>query len=150
MEIVIPSVEFLIAGYVAGLLAGVATVAVLRTAFRVGSAGNWFLLAVLLPLPILAAVPLTSIVFLPTEAALPSVGMTIVVGFFVIHWLFPALLPDFQTDSFSASAFLALILGLVLMAVGLVMGEFPEGLITDPMDPFATTGPGLDEFDMPD
>ncbi len=149
MELVIPGFDFLVAGYVGGLLAGALTVAALRSGFRVGSVANWIFLVPLLPVPILAAVPLTSLAYLPTSAALPSVGMAIVVGVLIVHWLLPALLPDFQTNSLSASALLALVLGLVVLIAGLLTGEFPDGLLTEPMDPFAGEGPGLQEFEVP-
>lgn len=148
MNFVIPSMQFVVGGYLAGMIAGLTMVACLQSGYRLGSVGTWLLFAILIPIPVLAAIPLAGIAYLPTTAALPPTGAAVLVGVFVVHWVLPTLLPDFNTNTFSASALLAVVLGLVAGIVGLLTGDFPDGLVTEAIDPFSGREGGLRDVDL--
>ncbi len=129
MDFQIPGLTFLVIVYVAGAVVITAGAGILRSRIRVNGAASWILLALLGPLPALGAKTAVGLVALPTEYAMPAAALAILLSFFVIHWVLPAILPDFQTDSIAASLTLAVILGIVVLGAGLATGEFPGGLI---------------------
>lgn len=119
-----PDPIYLIVSYVAGAVLTLIGALILRQNVRVNGPTSWLLLILLAPLPVLVSWNLTGLAMLTTSYALPTIGMTVILGVITVHWLLPAIIPDFQTDSFAASGCLAVMLGISVMIGGQVAGQF--------------------------
>jgi len=121
-------VEYMVVAFVIGAVLVGIIAASMKNQFRVEGVASWLALALFAPVPVLLGKPLAGLVALPTEAALPSVGVTVVLAVLWIHLILPALLPDFQVNALSASCVPAVCLGLAVLVSGMALGEFPQGI----------------------
>lgn len=139
MEFKIPPVEFLASAYVIALILTLVSALVFRERIRINGMPSWILYTVVAPAPVLGAVTLAGILQMPTNASLYSVSVACLLGIFFVHWLMPALLPDFQTENFSVSCVLAFLLGVSVFIAGTATGAFPAGMFGHQEDAFGKT-----------
>lgn len=140
MEIVIPEPVFLLPAYVGGALSCLIGALLLRDRVRVENAVSWILLILLGPVPVLFGITLAGILTLPTNAALPPTAVTILLGTLLFHFVLPAVLPDFHTESFLTSVLFGSLLGAVVLGVGFATGSYPAGLVGMEDDIFREAG----------
>lgn len=111
MSLVLPSPVLAIVAYSLTLILTGIAAAALPNSYRLRGIGNWSAFLLLAGIPPLLAVPLTGLVLLNPNAAIPPAGMAVVIGIFWFHTVLPAVIPDFQTESFPASGLLAVLGG---------------------------------------
>ncbi|MCC6545771.1 hypothetical protein IT570_01285 [Candidatus Sumerlaeota bacterium] len=132
----LPSPQFALICYAAGAVIAVVVAAIFKKHIRVNSAPSWVFLAILAPIPTLLAKPLVAMVGLPPENALPVTALAVFLCLFVVHWVLPAVLPDFQTENFAVSMLMAFCIGAVVMGAGFGTGEFTSMMGTQTDDMF--------------
>ncbi|CAN5461260.1 hypothetical protein BH09SUM1_BH09SUM1_24190 [soil metagenome] len=123
-----PDTTFIVAAYVSAAILVTICMAVMRGSFRVSGAPSWILLALLAPLPVLVGIPIAGLTALNTEAALPATGISIVAGLIWIHFILPALVPDYSPGNFGASCLPAVLIGAAVMIGGVAGNTFPQGM----------------------
>jgi uncharacterized BrkB/YihY/UPF0761 family membrane protein len=132
----------------ASVLSAIA-VALMPNNFRVGGAVNWILYFIFAPLPVLAGVPLAYLVALDPYAGLPPTAMVVIVSVLWIYLIMPAVLPDFQADTFVATLVPSVLIGAGLFIGGIATNSFPNGLLlgtTDDQKVFIDRSAGLDLY----
>ncbi|MCC7390942.1 hypothetical protein IT571_01120 [Candidatus Sumerlaeota bacterium] len=132
----LPSMQFCMICYGASALVAIIVAAIFKTRIRVIGAPSWLLLAILAPIPTLAAKPLVAAVGLPATNALPVTALAVFLCLFVVHWVLPAILPDFQTESFPVSMLMAFCIGLVVMGTGFATKDFDSMMGTQTEEVF--------------
>ena len=85
MDFKIPSVPFLVACYAGGAVVICAGAAMMKSRFRVESTMSWLGLALLGPLPALAAKSVVGFFGLPDDSALPTMALAVFLSTILIH-----------------------------------------------------------------
>lgn len=132
------NLAYLGSAYLAGAVLLVAAAAIFRSNIRVESAASWVLLAFVGPVPAVVAQWLTGLVGMPSDAAIPVAALATLMSVLIMHFLLPALLPDFQTANFATSMMLGVLVGLSVLGAGLATNAFPGGMMTAQQDAFGT------------
>jgi hypothetical protein len=149
LEIVWPDTKFLAVAYVAGLVLLGAAFAALPKQFRLDGAASWMIVLLLGPLPVLVGVPLASAVALSPYAALPPAALSGLVGLLWVHFVLPALAPDFQTDSFVSSCIPSFLIAAAVFVGGVGANTWTEGYglgSTDDQNVFMDRSAGTDLY----
>lgn len=120
----IPSLTYLVVGYVLGAILVLLGAVLLRSNVRVAGFSSWLLLAVFAPVPVLLGYTAASLSMLNVEYMLPPVALTVLLAIVLIHFGLPAILPDFQTSNLGATCVLAVFLGFATLVGAAVSGEF--------------------------
>lgn len=136
---------FIVSGYFGAMcLIGVGAV-LMKSSIRVGGPLAWVLFLFLGPIGGLLAMPILSLTPL-YDYAVPLAAVAMTASFMVVHFLMPTLARDFQTDSFSASVFLAFLIGLSFGSAALGTGQVHRLIPTDPSELHEYEGVDYDQI----
>lgn len=125
-------------GYAMASVLLLLTALAMKKYVRLDGAASWLLYALLAPWPIVVAPFLAYILGVPLEYSVPLSAIAAVIGVVSFHILMPALLPDFQTSSISASSMLGFILGIALFGAGLATNYWVGAVPTNQESTFGT------------
>lgn len=134
MDILMPTLNHVLYAYGIAAVLALAGVMSLPTNFRVNGPVNYLLFTLFAPVPVIVGVPLADLVALDPYAALPPVGMTVIVALPWVYLILPALLPDFQVDSFTSALVPSVLVGGGLFIGGMLTNSFPNGLLLGETD----------------
>jgi hypothetical protein len=110
--IVFSSFEYLLVGWCAASILVCSVVGLYSGTYRLTKWYSWPLLALFAPLPLVIARPVVSGLTLDPYCAAYTIGMTMIFATFHANTLLPRLVPDFHSGGWTASIFLAAVIGL--------------------------------------
>ena len=96
---------------------------IMKEQYRVEGAGSWLVVILLGGIGGQLTRPIADLTGVGWEYAVPMLALGGLVSIPVVHFLLPKVAPDFQTKSFVSSAFLALWVGVAVLAAGVVVGD---------------------------